>query len=342
MICGVQTLFIRGGAEQLVDTLADRLREWGHEIDIVNLPYTDAPRGQIVKNFLAWRNLNLRTVHERSTDLLIATKFPSYAASHPNKVVWLTHQHRQAYELYGTRYSDMHTRPDGWLFAWLVRRLDGWGLGDARALYSISKTTAARLQRYNGLHAQPLYPPPKLAPFLHGGEYRDYLLAVGRFEPIKRFDLILKALALTTCDVQCVVVGDGMEREKVQSLAAQLGIERRVRFLGQVDDKALVDLYANCLGVIYPPYQEDYGYITVEAFLARKPVLTATDAGGVLEFVEDGASGFVADPTPDSLAEAIERLWARRQDAPRMGDDGFQRVKDISWDKVIGALTSTL
>ena len=344
LVCGVQTLYVRGGAEQLVDTLADKLRAvGGHQVDVVNLPYTDAPRSQIVKSFLAWRSLNLRSIHEKSVDLLICTKFPSYAASHPNKVVWLTHQHRQAYDLYGTRFSDMHTRPDGWLFAWLVRRLDSWGLKDARSLYSISKNTADRLLRFNGLRAQHLYPPPRLAPMLRCGEYREYLLAVGRFEPIKRFDLILNALARTTCGaLQCVVVGDGMEGNRLKKLAEELGIQERVRFLGQVDDRELADLYANCLGVIYPPYLEDYGYVTVEAFLAHKPVITTSDAGGVLEFVVDGASGFVAEPTPEALADAIERLWQQRSDAPRLGDEGYQRVKDISWDNVIGALTSTL
>lgn len=342
LVCGVQTLYVRGGAEQLVDTLAEQLRTHGHQVDVVNLPYTDVPRSQVLLGFLAWRALNLKLIHGQAVDLLICTKYPSYAAHHPNKVVWLTHQHRQAYDLYGTVYSDMHSRPDGMLFARLVRGLDGWGLKEARQLYTISKNTATRLLRYNGLHAEHLYPPPKLAPYLRCDGYGDFVLAVGRFEPIKRFDLILKALAQTRCGLRCVLVGDGMGRTELERLAEQLDLGGRVQFLGQVDDATLVDLYADCLGVVYPPYEEDYGYVTVEAMLSRKPVVCTSDAGGPLEFVEDGVTGYVAAPTPESLAGALERLWQQRNDAPRLGDEGYERVKDISWDKVIGALTSTL
>ena len=342
VVCGVQTLYARGGAELLVETLAHQLCARGHQVDIVNLPYTDAPRSQILWSFLAWRALNLKSIHGCPVDLVIGTKFPSYAPDHPNKVVWLTHQHRQAYELYGTRYSDMHLRPDGRLFAWLVHRLDGWSLKGARRLYTISGNTAGRLQRFNGLRAQPLYPPPKLAPYLHCEAYEDFVLAVGRFEPIKRFDLILEALARTNNGLRCLLAGDGLQRADLERRAEALGLGDRVQFLGRVDDRRLVELYARCLAVVYPPYDEDYGYVTVEAFLSRKPVISTTDAGGVLEFLQDGVSGYVAEPTPQALAEALERLWQRRDAAPEMGANGYRQAQGITWDRVIDALTETL
>ncbi len=342
VVCGVQTLFVSGGAEILVDTLAGQLRRRGHQVDAVNVPYTDVPRTQILTTFLAWRNLNLERIHGKRVDLVIGTKFPSYAAHHPNKVVWLVHQHRQAYELFGTRWSDMHRMPDGRLFAWLVRRLDRWSLGEARRLFSISGNTASRLRRFNGLDAQPLYPPPKLAGRLHCESYGDFVLAVGRFEPIKRFDLILQALQHTDPALRCVLVGDGLQRPHLEHMTERLGLSGRITFAGRVSDDELVDLYARCLGVVYPPFDEDYGYVTVEAFLARKPVVTTDDAGGVLEFLEDGASGFVGPPTPEGLGAALTRLWVNRRAAPDLGEHGFRLVKDISWDRVIDALTETL
>ena len=342
LVCGVQTPYVSGGAEILVETLAQQLRTRGHQVDVIALPYTDAPRTQVVLGFMAWRILNLQLIHEKPVDLVIGTKFPSYAVNHRNKVVWLTHQHRQAYELYGTKYSDMHTRPDGMLFARIVRGLDGWSLGEAKALFSISQNTANRLKRYNGLDARPLYPPPRLAPLLHCERYDDYLLAIGRFEPIKRFDLILRALALTKCGVRCVLVGDGMQRAELEQLTDQLGVRDRVQFAGNVDDATLADLYANCLGVVYPPFDEDYGYVTVEALLSKKPVISTTDSGGVLEFLREGEDGFIAEPTPESLAEAIERLWSARSRVADLGEAGYQRVKGITWEPVIDGLTSTL
>lgn len=339
VVCGVQTLYVRGGAEVLVDSLAQALRQRGHQVDVVNLPYVDVPRQQILQTFLAWRMLNLRAVHGRSVDMVIATKWPSYAVSHPNKVVWLVHQHRQAYELYGTRFSDMHARPDGWFFARVVRRLDAWALGEAARLCSISRTTAGRLWRYNRLRAAPVYPPPPLADRIRPGAYGDYLLAPGRFEPIKRFDLVVRAMAAVRSPVRLLIAGDGLERDNLQRLAARLGLDSRVTFLGRVTDDELLDLYAGCLGVVYPPFEEDYGYVTVEAFLARKPVVSVTDAGGVLEFLEDGVNGFVATPEPRSLAEAIDRLWDARHRAAALGANGYERVRCISWDAVAAALT---
>ena len=341
-MCGAQTLYVRGGAESLVESLSSGLRDRGHQVDEVNLPFTDMPRSQLVLGFLAWRLLHLKSVHGRLTDLLIATKFPSYAARHPNKVVWLVHQHRQAYDLYGTPYSDMHTRPDGWLFARLVRWLDRWTLKEARRIYTISGNTADRLRRFNHLPATPLYPPPKLAPYLKAQEYGDFVLGVGRFDEIKRFDLILRGLAQSNSGMRCVLVGEGMDRPRLEKIADELGLNGRVRFAGRVDDKTLLDLYGRCLGVVYPPFDEDYGLVTVEAFMARKPVVTTADTGGILEFVEDGATGYVSAPTPEGLAGSLDRLWTERARAPGLGAAGYERVREITWDRVIDELTSTL
>ncbi len=339
VVCGVQTLYVRGGAELLVDSLVDALRERDHQVDVVNLPYVDVPRHHILYGYLAWRMLNLQAVHGRSIDMVIPTKSPSYAVSHPNKVVWLVHQHRQAYELFGTRYSDMHLRPDGRLFAGLVRRLDAWSLGSARRLCSISRTTAERAQRYNGLQVQPVYPPPRLAARLRPGEDGDYVLAPGRFEPIKRFGLIVQAMAQVKGPLRLLIAGDGMERPLLDALVERHGLQGRVTFLGRVTDDELIDLYAGCLGVVYPPYEEDYGYVTVEAFLARKPVVSVTDSGGVMEFLQDGVNGFVAEPTPAALAAALDRLWDARERASELGANGYETVKGITWDAVAAALT---
>lgn len=342
VICGVQTLFVRGGAESLVSSLERELTGRGFTVDVVNLPYKDVPRSEILKGFLFWRWLNLLEMHGQRVDLVIGTKFPSYAVQHPNKVVWLVHQHRQAYELYGTKYSDMHTRPDGQLFAWLVRRLDRWGLSDARGLYAISGNVAGRLRRYNGLTAMPLYPPPRLAQQLHAGDYGDYVLAPGRFEPIKRFDLIVRAMAKLPeqSGLRCILAGDGLARQDLERLVEQEGLQGRVRFAGWVSDQELVDLYAGALAVVYPPFEEDYGYVTLESFLARKPVITTTDSGGVLEFVEDGVTGYAAAPDPAALAERLSRLAGRPALAAALGDAGYERARNITWDTVIDHLTA--
>ena len=82
--------------------------------------------------------------------------------------------------------------------------------------------------------------------------------------------------------------------------------------------------------------------MTLEGFLSSKPVITCADSGGPLELVEDGVSGWVAEPDPRSIAEAIDRLAAGRDRAARMGAAGRERVRtlEINWDHVVEELTA--
>jgi len=111
-----------------------------------------------------------------------------------------------------------------------------------------------------------------------------------------------------------------------------------VTFAGGIDDEHLTRLYAGALAIVFPPFDEDYGYVTLEAFLAHKPVVTTNDAGGPLEFVEDGVTGFVAEPTPESIGAAIARLAADRVRARSLGDAGYDRARAITWNGVVAKL----
>ena len=114
-------------------------------------------------------------------------------------------------------------------------------------------------------------------------------------------------------------------------------------FLGFVDERQLLYLYARCRGVVYTPFDEDYGYVTVEAFLSRKPVVTVSDSGGPLEFVEDGVSGLVAAPSPEPLAYAFRRLWELKETRlAELGAEGARRVAPITWDAVVDSLTEAI
>jgi glycosyltransferase involved in cell wall biosynthesis len=116
-----------------------------------------------------------------------------------------------------------------------------------------------------------------------------------------------------------------------------------VDFLGFVSPDDLYALYAGCRAAWYAPEDEDYGYVTVESLLSRKPVVTSTDAGGPLEFVEDGVTGAVAAPEAGALADAIDRIFALPESRLReMGAEGRARVAHLSWDTVVDRLTETL
>jgi glycosyltransferase involved in cell wall biosynthesis len=331
---------VHGGAEVHVRQLVRELRLRGYLAELVSVPFKWYPKEEILPHAAAWRLLDLSESNGRPVDRVIASKFPSYFVRHPHKVAWLIHQYRAAYELCGTVYSDFgHTELDVGLRDTLMR-LDTEMLGECRAVFSNARNTAARLLKFNGLRAEALYHPPQLAPRLVAGPYCDYVLSVGRIESVKRVDLVIKAMAGVDSRIRLIVAGDGTQREHAERTAAQAGVGDRVTFLGTVGDDDLIGLYAGALAVVYPPFDEDFGYVTLEAFLARKPVITCTDSGGPNEFVVDGVNGLVCAPDPDALAGAVDRLDRDRARAAAMGDAGHDVAARITWDGVIERLVS--
>ena len=330
--------FVQGGAELHVRALVDVLRRRGYDADIVALPFRAQPKEELLAQAAAWRLLDLSSANAQPIDLLIATRFPTYFARHPRKVAWVIHQHRAAYELCGTAFSDFqHTERDVGLRKRLFE-LDARMLGECRHVFANSRNTARRLQTFNGVPAEGLYHPPLMADRLRSGPYGDYVLVVGRLERVKRVDLAIRAMASAPRSISIVVAGDGSERASLERLAVECGVRDRMTIKGHIDGNDLVSLYAGALAVIYAPYDEDYGYVTLEAFLSSKPVVTCSDSGGTLEFVVDGENGFVCAPEPESIGAAIATLAADRTVAPRLGAAGLARARQITWDGVVERL----
>ena len=338
VVCEAQVPFVEGGAEFHVRELVRQLRAYGHRAELVSIPFKWYPKAEILAHAAAWRLIDLSEANGRTIDLAIATKFPSYFVRHPNKVAWLIHQYRAAYELCGTEYSDFgHTESDVGLRQRIVE-LDTAMLGECRRIYSNARNTAARLEKFNGLVATPLYHPPRLAARLRPGPFGNYILSVGRLETVKRVDLVIKAMPRVDVPLRLLVAGDGTQRPSLERLADDRGVTHRVEFLGSVSEDALVDLYAGALAVVYPPFDEDFGYVTLEAFLSRKPVITACDSGGPLEFVQDGINGYCVEPDAEAIASAVNRLAADRRLAATLGEAGFERATAVSWDGVVETL----
>jgi glycosyltransferase involved in cell wall biosynthesis len=167
-------------------------------------------------------------------------------------------------------------------------------------------------------------------------------LYAGRLDPLKRCDLLIEALRHSDSGARLVIAGTGPQRENLERQVERCDLGERVVFAGFVPEDELLELYAGAFGVLYAPVDEDYGYVTVEAFLSGKPVVTCTDSGGTLEFVEDGESGLVVEPTPEALGAAIDGLYGNRERAREMGEAGLPRVSDIGWDLVVDSLTAPL
>lgn len=337
LVCEAQVPLVTGGAEALVRSLVDHLRAAGYDTDVVSVPFKWYPKTEILSHAAAWRLLDLSESNGRPIDLLITTKFPSYCARHPNKVAWLVHQYRAAYELCGTEFSDFgHTEQDVGLRDRLIA-LDREMLQECKRRYTISPRTADRLRQFNGLEAEPLYHPPRLSARLHHASYGPYLLSVGRLESIKRVDLAIDAMRRVPPPTRLVIVGEGTHGDTLRRHAERTGLGERIQFWGRATDEELLELYAHARAVVYPPYDEDYGYVTLEAFLARKPVITAVDSGGPLAFVDHGVSGLVCEPNGEAFGEAFNAVLTDAR-ARSMGEAGYDRARRITWDGVVERL----
>lgn len=340
-----QVPFVTGGAERHSANLRAALREHGHEVAEITLPFKWYPSETLADSVLAARLTDLSETEGVPTDLTIGLRFPAYLARHPNKVFWIIHQFRQAYDQWDTGVSELLEDPEGEAIRHLVRAEDRMAFAEtAHPVYANSVTVAQRLQTYLGQKATPLYHPPPKAGLLSQGPFGDYLFAPGRLNPSKRPELLLQALARTAPPLRLViagVAGNPGYLESLKTMADDLGVAGRVEWLGGIDDDTMRMTYANARAVVFVPQDEDYGYITLEAMLSGKPVITTEDAGGPLEFVTNRTHGLVCAPSPAALATSFETVMQDKRLAERMGAAGHEKYHklNISWDHVVETLT---
>jgi glycosyltransferase involved in cell wall biosynthesis len=323
-----QVPFERGGTEIFADGLVHALREQGHDAELVTVPFKWYPGERVLTQAFLWRLLDLEESNGRPIDAVIATKFPSYVVRHSNKVVWLLHQFRQAWDLDRTELGQFSESAEDRALRRKVLDLDRVSLGEARKIFTTSSIVADRLRDSVGLDAEVLAPPPAPLAF-RCDEYGDFVLSVNRLDRAKRIDLLIEAAARVP-DLRVVIAGDGPERERLEDLA-----NGRVEFVGRVSDEELADLYARCRAVYYAPVNEDYGLVPYEAFLSDKPVITTTDAGGPLDIVRDGETGRVVAPQAEALARA---LTFSEDEARTLGRAGHEVARDVTWSRCVERL----
>ena len=335
-MCAPQVPFVHGGAEIVAERLVEELRARDHEAERVTVPFKWYPGARVLTQAFLWRLLDLEESDGSPIDLVVATKFPSYCVRHPNKRVWVLHQFRQAYELDRTDLGQFSESPEDRAVRRKVQQLDRVALGEAKRLFATSRNVAARLERSTGLTPELLPHPPQELDYRCDG-YGDFVLSVNRLDRAKRIDLLLEAAALDPF-LRVVVTGEGPDRERLERLAAERGLNGRAEFTGRVGDEELAALYGRCLAVYYAPVDEDFGMVPYEAFLSEKPVLTTTDAGGPLEIVSDGRTGLVTAPEPAALARAAGRLREHPDEARTLGTAGKALAERVTWDACVDRL----
>lgn len=340
-----QVPFVTGGAERHSAGLVQALRQYGHDACEIILPFKWYPVDTLTDSILAARLTDLTEAEGVPIDLMIGLKFPAYLARHPNPVFWLIHQHRQAYDMWDAGTSDLLDSPDGMLARDMIHAEDRAAFARSqRPIYANSKNVSGRLEKYLGLSSQALYHPPPLVDFLRQGGFGNYIFAPGRLNPSKRVDLMLRALAKVPGSLRLVIAGvpeNPAYLHELRDLAAALGVSGRVDWLGGIDDATMIRQYAEARAVVFTPHDEDLGYITLEAMLSGKPVITTTDAGGPLEFISQNREGLITAPDPESLSEAFIAVSEDVALAEAMGRAGLDRYQNlnISWEHVVETLT---
>jgi glycosyltransferase involved in cell wall biosynthesis len=288
------------------------------------------------------RLADLRESYCERIDVLVALRFPAYYARHDRKVVWLLHQHRQAYDLWDTEFSDIRTWPEGEWLRTVIREHDIRYLSEARRVFTTSQTVSKRLERFTGLDSTPLYHPPPDHELLYCAKFEPFVFYPSWINNMKRQRLLVEAARHLESDMKIVIAGAGQQTELdyLKSMIREHDLEGRVRLAGFISDEEKRNLYANCCCAFFGGYGEDYGYVPLESFYSRKPIVVLDDSGGGREFVEDGCNGYVIPSDAVTLARKLDQLCLDRSLAERLGARGYDRMQElaISWDRVISSL----
>jgi glycosyltransferase involved in cell wall biosynthesis len=310
----------------------------GHDAHLVITP--DCGFGHQAAAYLSTWRTDVNLAAGRKIDQVISLRFPSYAIRHPAHVSWLNHTMREYYDLWPRFSSSLSRR--GLLKERVkrvaIRTVDRWLLtNNVTEIVAQSRTVQRRLADLR-VRSDVLLPPPPPRDY-RCEEYGGYLFAVSRLTPLKRLDLVIRALAEPAArHTRLVIAGEGSSRPDLERLIAALGLSDRVTLLGRISDQTLLDHLARCRGVCFPPLDEDYGFVTAEAFASRKAVITCVDSGGPAELVRDGETGLVCDPTPAAMAGAIARLMDDAGLAERLGSAAAARAAALRWPDAVKRL----
>jgi len=320
-------------------SLVQALREAGHTADIVVTPQNRF--GRQASAYLATWFTDVGSTDGQPIDRVISLRYPSYAVRHPKHVCWLNHTMREYYDLWDRFSGGLGTagRLKERVRRVAIHATDRYLLTrNVSRLFVQSQTIQRRLAIWPELRSSVLYPPAPQRPY-RCDEYGDYVFLVSRLTRLKRVDLLIEALAHPDAHgVPAVIAGEGEERAALEQLAAARGVADHVKFTGRLTDDELVEHLARCRVVCFPPFEEDYGFVTAEAFASKKAVITCRDSGGPAELVQDGQTGFVAESNPQSLAAAVRRVMQDTAIATRMGEAAFVAGAKLNWPETVKQL----
>lgn len=208
-----------------------------------------------------------------------------------------------------------------------------------RRSHIVTLSASSRNEIVKMLHFRPdrvtVAPPGVDERYRPGGQRSatPLVVAVGRLVPVKRFDLLLRALAEVKADhpeLQAVIVGEGYERSALEALRAELGLADWVRLPGHVGDDELVDWYRRAWVVAGSSLREGWGMTLTEAAACGTPAV-ATNIAGHADAVVDSESGLLVDRVED-LSGALGRVLGDDVLRSRLSRGALERARWFTWD----------
>lgn len=338
-LCSSFVPFIHGGARNIVEWLQPMLEEQGHQVERVYLPEIDDP------DLLFQHMMSYRWVDLEAADRIICFRPQAHLIPHPHKILWFIHHIRAFYDLWDSPYRGFPNDAKHRGIRDALRAVDDAGLREAKTIFANSRVVSDRLKTYNNIESEVLYPPVFQSERFHCAGFNDEIVYVCRLEHHKRQHLLVEAMRHTKTPVRLRLSGTSATADYPKDLSqriAELDLAERVILDSRwISEEEKVEQIANCLAAAYLPLDEDsYGYPSVEASHASKPILTVFDSGGVLELVQNGINGYVTEASPEALGDAMDRLYLDRVKTEEMGRNAHDRLAElnISWSHVLQRL----
>jgi glycosyltransferase involved in cell wall biosynthesis len=332
------TPFIRGGSELLVEDLKKQLEKRGNTTKLFRLPFTEEYETGIFLNALSAQLFDFDDY-----DVLISFKWPAYLAVHRRKNLWLFHQFRQAYDLFGKQYG-LHDNDVGNAVREMVIRTDKKALTQADRLFAVSHS-AKRVEYYCGIVPETLHCPLMNSEKYYKKSIGDYIYYPSRITDMKRQMLAVEAMRYVRSGVKLILDGKCDDESLLKYIYAVINkykLNDRVTINADfVSEEEKISRYANCLAGIYLPIDEDSpGFVTFEVFYSSKVLITVSDSGGVADFVKDQENAIVVAPNPQAIAEKIDYLYEHRDIAEQMGQNANKHIaeQNVNWDDTIRRL----
>lgn len=365
-----------GGAEKLWWGMQEYInKNTTHQCELIKIPTKENNFWDLIEAYYKFYTLDVSHF-----DMVISTKYPAWMVQHQNHHIYLQHCLRGLYDTYHFSglprdFSSSHPkvaaivellqnettdtrrmfnalfelRSDktvplttyafpGAFIRSIVHFLDNRAMQQVNNFSAISQTVIDRKEYFpKDTLVQKVYHPSNLTDLTNNAY--DYFFTASRLDGAKRIQMIVEAYMKSDTTIPLKIAGAGPLEAELKKLSKN---DPRIEFLGFISDTDLCMHYANAYAVLFVPYDEDYGLITIEAAMCEKPVLTFSDSGGVREFIKDKITGLVCQPKISALTASIDTIAKDRELCIKMGKQAKQAVRDITWKNTIEALLNNV